>query len=160
MNVHSLSASTSLVTTVAIGIATITLAGCLIDGPKPPTPMTAGAYVGTGDGIYLEPSPDGELVIVEGDHRLTDEQALQAAGDQAYAEYRAQVATHNQHVYQTAQHRYIAGAICSWLAAGEFRNCAMVHRGWLRLRRETDERDIAYRRRSVPGGIRAVLGGW
>lgn len=65
-------------------------AGCIKPPPAPPTLGYGAPYRGTGEGVYVKDSRS-DWDVTEGHHKISSEQALEAAGDAEY-EARRQIA--------------------------------------------------------------------
>lgn len=92
---------TRLSRSAVLALAALGAPGCF---PPPPLPPTAGygvPYHGTGEGIYVKDSRD-DWDITEGHHKITSEQALEAAGDPEYEARRQIAKTYNERLYDEA----------------------------------------------------------
>jgi len=74
-------------------------AGCIKPPPPPPTLGYGAPYRGTGEGIYVKDSR-GDMDITEGHHKITSEQALEAAGDAEYEARRQIAKDYNVRLYR------------------------------------------------------------
>ena len=92
--------------TVAVLTATLVAPlGCFGPPPLPPTAGYGAPYKGTGEGIYVKDSRD-DWDITEGHHKITSEQALEAAGDPEYETRRQIAKAYNQRLYREAQEHH------------------------------------------------------
>jgi hypothetical protein len=89
-------------TIAALAATLVAPLGCFHPPPLPPTAGYGAPYKGTGEGIYVKDSR-GDWDISEGHHKITSEQALEAAGDPEYEARRQIAKSYNQRLYREAQ---------------------------------------------------------
>ena len=77
----------------------LAIAGCFPAVPLPPTAGYGVPYKGTGEGVYVKDSR-GDWDITEGHHKITSEQALEAAGDAEYEARRQIAKAYNDQLYR------------------------------------------------------------